>query len=81
MKTDTPNLAIMKSKAVGEPPLMYGIGSFFAITDAIKAYNPLAKGLFKAPMTHERVLMALHNEAYLKAEQYKLSHSDNKLNK
>jgi xanthine dehydrogenase large subunit len=81
LKTDTPNLAIMKSKAVGEPPLMYGIGSFFAITDAIKAYNPLAKGLFKAPMTHERVLMALHNKAYLKAEQYKLSHSDNKLNK
>lgn len=60
LETNHSNLAILKSKAVGEPPLMYGIGAHFAITDAIKAFNPKATGLFEAPMTHERVLMALY---------------------
>ena len=62
LDTNHSNLAIMKSKAVGEPPLMYGIGAHFAITDAIKAFNPKAIGLFEAPMTHERVLMALYRK-------------------
>ena len=62
LETENPNLAILKSKAVGEPPLMYGIGSHFAITDAIKAFNPNAIGLFHAPMTHERVLLALYDD-------------------
>ncbi|CAA6816716.1 MAG: Xanthine dehydrogenase, molybdenum binding subunit (EC [uncultured Aureispira sp.] len=60
LETNHSNLAILKSKAVGEPPLMYGIGAHFAITDAIKAFNPNATGLFESPMTHERVLMALY---------------------
>lgn len=62
LETNHDNLAILKSKAVGEPPLMYGIGAHFAITDAIKAFNPKAKGLFTTPMTHERVLLALYSE-------------------
>ena len=62
LETNHTNLAILKSKAVGEPPLMYGIGAHFAITDAIKAFNPKATGLFESPMTHERVLMALHKD-------------------
>ncbi|BDS11826.1 xanthine dehydrogenase molybdopterin binding subunit [Aureispira anguillae] len=61
LETNHSNLAILKSKAVGEPPLMYGIGAHFAITDAIKAFNPNAKGLLSTPMTHERVLMALYD--------------------
>lgn len=60
LETKKDNLAILKSKAVGEPPLMYGIGAHFALTEAIKAFNPKAKGLFTSPMTHERVLMALY---------------------
>ncbi|MFT5645899.1 MAG: xanthine dehydrogenase large subunit [Aureispira sp.] len=62
LETNHTNLAILKSKAVGEPPLMYGIGAHFAITDAIKAFNPKATGLFESPMTHERVLMALYKD-------------------
>ena len=60
LKTKKDNLAIFRSKAVGEPPLMYGIGAFFAIRNAIKAFNPLADVKFSAPITPEKVLMSLH---------------------
>ena len=53
-------LAILKSKAVGEPPLMYGIGAFFALQNAIKAFNPNYDLDFHAPMTPEKVLMRLY---------------------
>ena len=79
LETKTPNLAILKSKAVGEPPLMYGIGAFFALTDAIKAFNPSATGLFEAPMTHERLLMALYQETA--ANDSKPSTFDHTINK
>ncbi len=39
LETDRENLAIFNSKAVGEPPLMYGIGAYFAIREAVKAFN------------------------------------------
>ncbi len=52
--------AILKSKAVGEPPLMYGIGAYFAIQNAIKAFNPNYNLKFRAPMTPEKVLMGLY---------------------
>ena len=52
--------AVLKSKAVGEPPFIYGTGSFFAVQNAIKAFNPNYKPNFKAPMTHEKVLMGLY---------------------
>jgi len=54
-------LAIFKSKATGEPPLMYGIGSYFAIDNAVKAFNPNYNGKVDAPFTHEKVLMALYS--------------------
>jgi xanthine dehydrogenase large subunit len=54
------DLAIFKSKAVGEPPLMYGIGAYFAIRDAVKAFNPKANPAFDAPFTPEKVLTALY---------------------
>ncbi len=54
------DLAIFKSKAVGEPPLMYGIGAYFAIQEAIKAFNGQRPLVFDAPFTHEKVLMALY---------------------
>ena len=48
---------IMRSKAVGEPPLMHGLSVFHALRDAIAAAggNPD----IDAPATPERVLMAL----------------------
>jgi xanthine dehydrogenase large subunit len=60
LETDKDNLAVFKSKAVGEPPLMYGIGAYFALRNAVKAFNPSAYIPFDAPMTPEKVLMALY---------------------
>ncbi len=60
LKTDGAELAILKSKAVGEPPFLYGIGAFFAIQDAIKAFNKNYQPDFSAPMTPEKVLMRLY---------------------
>ena len=62
LKTDHDNLAIFRSKAVGEPPLMYGIGVFFALRNAIKAFSPTADLSFSAPMTPERCLMGLYSK-------------------
>jgi xanthine dehydrogenase large subunit len=53
-------LAICRSKAVGEPPLMYGIGVYFALRNALRAFNPSIKpGEYISPMTPERALMGL----------------------
>jgi xanthine dehydrogenase large subunit len=50
---DTPGhpRAILGSKAVGEPPLMYGIGTYFALRDAVRAFQPNTPLPFSAPMT------------------------------
>ncbi len=54
-------LAILKSKAVGEPPLMYGLGAYFAVRNAIHAFNP-DFDTFDAPLTPEKVLMGLYGK-------------------
>lgn len=60
LETEKENLAIYRSKAVGEPPLLYGIGAYFALYNAVKAFNPDADIPFNAPMTPEKVLMNLY---------------------
>lgn len=60
LETTKENAAIFRSKAVGEPPLMYGIGAYFALRNAVKAFNPTATIPFDAPMTPEKVLMSLY---------------------
>ena len=62
LKTEKSSLAIFRSKAVGEPPLMYGIGAFFALRNAIKHFNADVKPAFDAPMTPEKVLMKLYGQ-------------------
>jgi xanthine dehydrogenase large subunit len=62
LETEGNDMAILKSKAVGEPPLMYGIGAYFAIQNAIKAFNPNYNLKFHAPMTPEKVLMGLYSK-------------------
>ena len=49
------------SKAIGEPPLMYGIGAYFAILNAMKAFRPEKKFEINAPITPEKVLMNLYS--------------------
>lgn len=59
---DSENLnGIFKSKAIGEPPFMYGIGGYFAILNALKAFNSKINYEFKAPLTPEKVLLTLYN--------------------
>ena len=74
LKTKKDNLAIFRSKAVGEPPLMYGIGAFFAIRNAVKSFNPLADVKFSAPITPEKVLMSLHPKK-TKSKKIKEAHN------
>jgi len=62
LETERENLAIFNSKAVGEPPLMYGLGAYFAIYNAVKAFNPKVAPAFDAPFTPEKVLMNLYSE-------------------
>lgn len=55
--------AVLGSKAVGEPPLMYGIGALFALRQAVLAANPdLDASLVVAPLTPERTLHILSEE-------------------
>lgn len=61
LETEGSQMAILKSKAVGEPPLMYGLGAYFAIDYAVKAFNPNFNSTFDAPFTNEKVLMALYS--------------------
>jgi xanthine dehydrogenase large subunit len=60
LQTDHDNLAVFRSKAVGEPPLMYGIGAYFALCNAIRAFNPAVVIPYDAPMTPEKLLMTLY---------------------
>jgi len=55
---------LLHSKAVGEPPFMYGIAGYFALAKAIRAFNPNWQPDFQAPMTPERVLLALYAKPY-----------------
>ncbi len=51
---------IYHSKAIGEPPLMYGIAAYFAIMNAIRAFNPDREFNLSSPITPEKVLMNLY---------------------
>jgi len=62
LETEGDEMAIMRSKAVGEPPLMYGIAAYFAIQNAVKVFNPNYNLKFDAPFTPEKVLLALYEE-------------------
>ncbi len=53
------NVGLRGSKAIGEPPFMYGIGTWFAIAGAMKSFSGDIQTEYTAPMTPERVLMTL----------------------
>ena len=48
------------SKAIGEPPFMYGIASYFAVRNAVEAFNKDSEFPYIAPITPERVLINLY---------------------
>jgi xanthine dehydrogenase large subunit len=43
------------SKAVGEPPLQYGIAGYFAVLEAMRAANPDGKGFYDLPLIPEKI--------------------------
>lgn len=57
--SDNPR-AVLSSKAIGEPPFMYGIGTYFAIFNAMKAFRPDKEIFFESPLTPEKVLRYLY---------------------
>jgi len=60
---DTVNpLGVFNAKAIGEPPLMYGIGVYQALRAAMRAFRPGLQLPFAAPLTPERVLMQLYSD-------------------
>ena len=59
--------APFNSKAIGEPPFMYGIGVYFALMNAVKAFRPGEAFPAIAPMTPERALCLLYKEAGTRA--------------
>jgi len=70
LETDRDNLAIFNSKAVGEPPLMYGIGAYFAIRNAVKAFSDCSPK-FDLPFTPEKVLMDLYTDSVAQTDAHK----------
>jgi xanthine dehydrogenase large subunit len=60
LENPNPSAAIFNSKAIGEPPLMYGIGIYFALLNAIKAFRPNAELKISAPMTNEKLLLMMY---------------------
>ena len=57
---DNPH-AVAHSKAVGEPPFMYGIGAYYAIMEAVAAFRPGVELPAVAPATPEFVLGCLYD--------------------
>lgn len=62
LETDGHELALLGSKAIGEPPFMYGIGAYFALTNAIRSFNPDYSIDFNLPLTPEKVLTRLYQK-------------------
>jgi xanthine dehydrogenase large subunit len=58
LQRESPGL--LGSKAVGEPPLVYGLGALFAIRAAIESVRPDLTADVVAPMTPERIFTLLH---------------------
>jgi xanthine dehydrogenase large subunit len=60
---DAPNpAAVLNSKAIGEPPFMYGIGAYFALLAALRAARPGRPLPYAAPLTNEKILDWLTKE-------------------
>lgn len=51
----------LNSKAIGEPPLMYGIGAYFSILNATDSIPNWHNGDIVSPLTPEQVLMNLYS--------------------
>ena len=60
LDTEPAKYAILGSKAVGEPPFLYGIGTFFAVLNSIREFNPGFSTKLSAPITFQKTLLSLY---------------------
>ena len=60
---------------MGEGRLMYGIGIYYALLNAIKAFRPEIKAKISAPMTPEKLLMMLYADAVTHPKLKTIEHS------
>jgi xanthine dehydrogenase large subunit len=54
--------AVLGSKAVGEPPFIYGLAAYFAALEALKAARP-GTGFYDLPLTGEKAMAYLTGRA------------------
>ena len=62
--TDDPagsTAGLLGSKAVGEPPLVYGLGAYFALRAAMADWRPLDDNVQQTPLSAERIFTQLHD--------------------
>ncbi len=59
-ENNQPEKGVFGAKATGEPPFMYGIGVYFALLNAAKAFRTDAKITYSAPFTNEKLLIMLY---------------------
>lgn len=50
---------VFNSKTVGESPFLYGIGVYFAVLEAMKAFNPNQTFTMSSPITPEKIMTQL----------------------
>lgn len=62
LENSTNDFGPLNSKAIGEPPLMYGIGAYFSILNAMESVNDKIDFEIESPLTPERVLMNLYSD-------------------
>lgn len=55
-------VGLLGSKAIGEPPFLYGIGAYFALLQALQAFRPDLPLRYQAPLTPEKVLAMLYTD-------------------
>lgn len=61
VELDAQHASVMGSKAVGEPPLIYGLGAYFAILHALQAAAPDKSIELMMPATPEAIVTAIKN--------------------
>lgn len=61
LRQDAGEAGLLGSKAVGEPPLVYGLGAYFALREAMAAWRPLPDEVQQTPLTAERIFTQLHD--------------------
>jgi len=59
LKDSSNPYAVCNSKAIGEPPLVHGLGAYLAVADALRAARP-GQEPPSLPLTPEKAFMHLH---------------------